>query len=166
MLALARWKIEAAFPCSPVISAADAVEETHSVEHLYEKLAGRPWIEPSYSDYFTCLDGFSLLKVEAIRYYLPGFLLAALDLRDTEGMVGGYIVRTFGGERSEYTIERSRLVLRLLSGEQKVAFALFFATFVVRFGYDKSVYDCFREIGRVSGDGEGFPDFSEHTGEN
>ncbi|EMI51890.1 DUF6714 family protein [Rhodopirellula sallentina] len=85
------------FPVHPIPDSEAVVEDTYCVEHLHEILAGRPWDEPSARDYRMCDDGFSLLTVSGLGYYLPGYLTAKLDDPEAADILGEYVTYTLGG---------------------------------------------------------------------
>ncbi|TWT64952.1 hypothetical protein Pan14r_54540 [Crateriforma conspicua] len=90
-------QIRNAFPVHPIPTSEAAIEDTYCVEHLHEILAGRPWDEPTVQDYRMCDDGFSLLTVAGLGYYLPGYLIAKIDDPETADILGEYVTYTLGG---------------------------------------------------------------------
>ena len=44
-----------------------------------------------------CDDGFSLLTVVGLHYYLPGYLIAKIDDPETADIIGEYVTYTLGG---------------------------------------------------------------------
>lgn len=90
-------RIRSAFPVQPVPAPSVVVEDTYCVEHLHEILAGRPWDEPTVRDFRRCDDGFSLLTVTGLHYYLPGYLVAEIDDPETADIIGEYVTFTLGG---------------------------------------------------------------------
>ena len=44
-----------------------------------------------------CDDGFSLLTVAGLDYYLPGYMIAKIDDPETADIIGEYVTYTLGG---------------------------------------------------------------------
>ena len=105
MKKLVRHQIELAFPTLPKPEAEAAVEPTYCVEHIHEHLVGRLWTEPSVEDYRFCEDGFSLLTVVGLHYYLPGYLTAELKAPETADVIAEYATYTLGGD-SDFAQQR------------------------------------------------------------
>jgi len=102
-------RIRDAFPTNPVPLADSAVEDTYCVEHLHELLAGKAWDVPTVYEYRCCDDGFSLLTVLGLHYYLPGYLVAELTDPETADVIAESVTFAFAG-RSQFSQDRMRLL--------------------------------------------------------
>jgi hypothetical protein len=109
--------IRNAFPVRPIPDAATVVEETYCVEHLHELLAGRPWDEPTVRDYRMCDDGFSLLTVTGLNYYLPGYLIAKIEDPESADIIGEYVTYTLGGKSDFCRTRMAELGKRMNPGK-------------------------------------------------
>ena len=114
------YLIRNAFPVQPIPKAATVVENTYGVERLYEILAGRPWDEPTVRDYRMCDDGFSMLTVSGLHYYLPGYLIAKIEDPETADIIGEYVIYTLGGT-SDFCRTRMAELGKLMNPTQCVA---------------------------------------------
>ena len=115
-----RAQIVKAFPERPVPSSMAAVEDTYCVEHLHELLGGRRWTEPTVHEYWMCEDGFSLLTVSGLHYYLPGYLCAELDDPETADVIAECVCFTVGG-KSEFRRNRMRDLGKMMTQAQTLA---------------------------------------------
>jgi len=138
MRQLVRRKIEDAFPTDPVPAAVDAIEPTHCVEHLHEILGGQAWNDLTPLNYRHCSDGFSLLTVTGLHYYLPGYMIAELTDPDEADVVAKYWTDTLGGY-SEFDRERMAALGKLVSIDQVDAIALWIGYYANSNGFDKYV---------------------------
>lgn len=123
MRQLVRRKIEDAFPTQPVPAAADAIERTYGVEHLHEILGGRVWSDLTPLNYRHCSDGFSLLTVPGLHYYLPGYMVAELTDHREADVVAECWTYSLGGD-SEFVRERMNALGELVTVDQIDAIAL------------------------------------------
>jgi len=73
-----RKAIEEAFPQYPLPDNQPRLEGVVMAEHLTQLLLGRPWIQPTPDEYFSCEDGLLLLDDFLLHYYFPGYLHASL----------------------------------------------------------------------------------------
>jgi len=147
MKSFVRHRIVAAFPVIRIPAAKDAIAETHSVEHLHARLGGRSWDKPTVQDYRCCEDGFSLLTVAGLKYYLPGYLVAELDDPETADVIAEYVTYTLGGQ-SQFCKERLDQLGAMMTEDQIVAIALWLGYYSTQYGIDKDVrrsYDTLTE---------------------
>lgn len=147
MKSLIRRQIFAAFPITGIPDAHDAIAETHSVEHLHEHLGGRSWDKPTVQEYRYCEDGFSLLTVAGLKYYLPGYLVAELDDPETADVIAEYVTYTLGGQ-SNFCKERVVELGEMMTENQIAAISLWMGYYVMEYGIDKDVrrsYDTLSE---------------------
>ena len=146
MITLTSQKILDAFPELPLVDRERAVEDTHSVEHLYETLIGRTYREPSVVEYRACVDGLSLLTVHGLAYYLPGFLLSYLEDPDEADVIPSHLTDALSLGRSEFADLRTRELLTNLTIDQKAAIGLWLACYTVDCGYDEDIHRCYQAI--------------------
>jgi hypothetical protein len=143
-------KIRSSFPLTPLPHPDEAVEKTYCVEHLYERLAGRTWDEPSVADYRFCEDGFSLLTVRGLHYYLPGYLLAEVVDPETSDVLAQYVTFTLADDGSHFSQRRLADMGRLVTGDQMEAIALWLTLYTLRYESDKYVRKSFETLGNWS----------------
>ena len=115
---LVKRKIQQAFPVCGIPPAATGIQQTHSVEHLHEILGGRCWTDPTPTQYRYCSDGFSLLTVLGLHYYLPGYLMSELDDPDEADVVAEYWTYMLGGD-SEFDRLRMNSLGQLVTLDQR-----------------------------------------------
>lgn len=137
MQSLVKHKIQEAFPVSGVPAASAAIEQTHSVEHLYEILGGRCWTDLTPTQYRRCSDGFSLLTVIGLHYYLPGYMISELDDPQEADVVAEYWTYHLGGD-SEFDTLRMNSLGELITLAQIEAVALWIGYYVNT--YEKNKY--------------------------
>lgn len=137
MRALVKRKIQQAFPVCGIPAASAAIQQTHSVEHLHEILGGRCWNSLTPTEYRHCSDGFSLLTVPGLHYYLPGYMIAELDDPAEADVVAEYWTYSLGGS-SEFTNQRMASLGELVTLDQIDAIALWIGYYVNT--YDKNKY--------------------------
>lgn len=134
---LVKRKIQQAFPICGIPAASTAIQLTHSVERLYEILGGRCWKDLTPTQYRHCADGFSLLTVVGLHYYLPGYMTAELDDHVEADVVAEYWTYSLGGT-SEFDRLRMTSLGELITLDQIDAIALWIGYHVNR--YDKNEY--------------------------
>lgn len=137
MRSLVKWKIQQAFPVCGIPAASIAIQQTHSVEHLHEILGGRFWNSLTPTQYRHCSDGFCLLTVVGLHYYLPGYMIAELDDPGEADVVAEYWTYSLGGD-SEFYIQRMKSLGELITLDQMDAIALWMGYYVNT--YDKNKY--------------------------
>ena len=147
MKSFVRHRIFAAFPITPIPSAKNAIADTYCGEHLHARLGGWSWDTPTVEDYRYCEDGLSLLTVEGLKYYLPGYLVAELDDPETADVIAEYVIYTLGG-KSPFCKERLSKLGTLITEDQIAAIALWLGYYSTEYGIDKDVrrsYDALTE---------------------
>ena len=132
-----RAQIVSAFPELPIPTPQTAVEDTYCVEHLHEHLAGRPWTEPTVGDYRQCEDGFSLLTVAGLHYYLPGYLCSELDDPETADVIAEHVCSTLGG-KSAFCRERMKALGAIVTPLQMSALKKWLHYYVAEYGANGS----------------------------
>jgi hypothetical protein len=137
MRTLVKRKIQLAFPLNGIPAATNAIERTYCVEHLYEILGDRCWNTLTPTQYRQCSDGFSLLTVAGLHYYLPGYLISELDDPEEADVVAENWIYTLGGS-SEFDRLRMLALGHLVTLDQLEAIALWLGHYVNV--YDKSQY--------------------------
>jgi len=165
VFALIANSIRESFPEHPIIASSEAVEDTHSVEHLYERLVGRSYREPSIEDYRACVDGMSLLTTAGLAYYLPGYLLASIEDVEAADVIPGSIVSTFSIGRWPSFDGRTRAIFGSFTSRQKLAVALWLGFYTIHFGFDQDVHNCYRALqcGADLPKAHAFPDFAGYV---
>lgn len=138
MQTLIRHQIERAFPTHPKPGANAAVESTYGVEHLHERLAGRPWTEPSVDDYRCCDDGLRLLTVPGLHYYLPGYLTAELKDPNAADVIAEGVTYVLG-DHSAMAQQRLNQLGHLMILPQIVAIGLWLGYYVQTYGSNQHV---------------------------
>jgi hypothetical protein len=144
--AIVERKIRASFPLNPMPDPDEAVEKTYCVDHLHERLAGKKWNEPSIADYRFCDDGFSLLTVKGLHYYLPGYLLAEVVDPETSDVLAEYVTFTLADDGSDFSQRRLAEMSRLVTDDQIEAIALWLALYALRYEVNTDVRKCFKTL--------------------
>lgn len=136
MRSLVKHKIQQAFPIGGVPEASSAIQQTHSVEHLHEILGGRSWNSLTPTQYRYCSDGFCLLTVVGLHYYLPGFMIAELDDPEEADVVAECLTFSLGGDL-KFDIQRMASLGELVTLDQIEAVALWIGYYVNAYGKSK-----------------------------
>jgi hypothetical protein len=129
-------QIKNAFPVLPIPSADDAIERTYMVEHLHELLGGRRWTEPSVREYRMCDDGFSLLTVTGLHYYLPGYLQAELTDPETADVIAECVTYTLTPD-SDFSRSRVAALGVLMTAHQCAVLAEWLVRYEESYGADR-----------------------------
>lgn len=133
MRSLVRRKIQQAFPVCGAPAASAAIQQTHSVEHLHQILGGCCWNNLTPTQYRHCSDGFSLLTVTGLHYYLPGYMIAELDDPEEADVVAEYLTYSLGGSL-EFDRQRMTALGDLVTLDQIDAVALWMGYYVNTYG--------------------------------
>jgi hypothetical protein len=141
-------KLLNAFPAVPVPDRDVVVEDTYETDHLHELLAGRRWDKISVEDYRYCDDGFSLLTVVGLHYYLPGYLISEIRDSETSDILAQYATFTLADDGSEFTRKRLDSLGGLVTVEQIEGIALWLCMYAQRYGEtnDKHVRKSFTTL--------------------
>ena len=84
---------------------------------------------PTPAQYRQCSDGFSLLTVPGLHYYLPGYLISEHDDPEKADVVAQNWIYTLGGS-SEFDKQRMLSLGHLVTLEQIEAIALWLGYYV------------------------------------
>ncbi|MFT5194329.1 MAG: hypothetical protein ACI9EW_000240 [Cellvibrionaceae bacterium] len=129
--------IETAFSHTPIPTA--PLCDTYDDEGVGDYFAGRPRYGHTIKDLRYHSVAISFFKPEALRYYLPVFMLAELDDPEEADIIADSIISIFYsyGDLSQSYVDYFEGRTIIFSGAERKAIIAFFNYFIDRYGADE-----------------------------